>query len=205
MPDKQAVTVGPGTVGRKRALEIRSFILDQLNADEFRDVVTAAREAFPVSRQVIHKQIKRLEAKGLIEGKGLTKRRVHRLDATKSRLRRKVEGLQEYGLWREFAEPRLRDLGSNVLDICHFGFTEMVNNVIDHSESEEIIVSIERNAKSVRLLVIDHGIGIFRKIRDAMELPSLQEALFELTKGKFTTDPSKHSGEGIFYTTRMFD
>ena len=29
--------------------------------------------------------------------------------------------------------------------------------------------------------------------------------LFVLSKGKLTTDPARHSGEGIFFTSRMFD
>ena len=29
--------------------------------------------------------------------------------------------------------------------------------------------------------------------------------MFELTKGKFTTDPDRHTGEDIFFTSRMFD
>lgn len=33
----------------------------------------------------------------------------------------------------------------------------------------------------------------------------MRQALFELSKGKLTTDPSKHSGEGVFFTSRMFD
>ena len=89
--------------------------------------------------------------------------------------------------------------------ICQYGFTEMVNNVIDHSESKDLIISVERTVRSVELKVTDIGVGIFRKIQNAMALPSLQEALFELTKGKFTTDPARHTGEGIFYTSRAFD
>ena len=32
-----------------------------------------------------------------------------------------------------------------------------------------------------------------------------KEAILELAKGKLTTDPSKHTGEGIFFTSRAFD
>jgi hypothetical protein len=32
-----------------------------------------------------------------------------------------------------------------------------------------------------------------------------RHALFELSKGKLTTDPSRHTGQGIFFTSRMFD
>ena len=32
-----------------------------------------------------------------------------------------------------------------------------------------------------------------------------RHAVLELAKGKFTTDPANHSGEGIFFSSRMFD
>ena len=32
-----------------------------------------------------------------------------------------------------------------------------------------------------------------------------RHAVIELTKGKLTTDPERHTGEGIFFTSRMFD
>ncbi len=51
----------------------------------------------------------------------------------------------------------------------------------------------------------DNGIGIFEKISAALNLADKRQALFELSKGKFTTDPSRHSGEGVFFTSRMFD
>lgn len=194
-----------GTVGRERAHEIRQFILDNLSPTEFSDIRREIGRRFDVPRHIIHKQLKRLEGKSLIEGQGKTKARVYKLAVTTSTHRRKVASLEEYQLWREVAEPTLRDLSANVLSICHYGFTEIVNNVIDHSESEDVIVSIDRSVKSVLIVVSDHGIGIFRKIQRALDLPSLQEALFELTKGKLTTDPSKHTGEGIFFTSRAFD
>ena len=38
-----------------------------------------------------------------------------------------------------------------------------------------------------------------------MRLESIREAILHLSKGKFTTDPLKHTGEGIFFTSRIFD
>lgn len=38
-----------------------------------------------------------------------------------------------------------------------------------------------------------------------MGLMDERHAVLELAKGKFTTDPDNHSGEGIFFTSRMFD
>jgi hypothetical protein len=53
--------------------------------------------------------------------------------------------------------------------------------------------------------VQDDGIGVFRRIQEAIGLASPRDAVLELTKGKFTTDPKRHTGEGIFFTSRMFD
>jgi STAS-like domain of unknown function (DUF4325) len=38
-----------------------------------------------------------------------------------------------------------------------------------------------------------------------LRLSDEAHAVLELTKGKCTTDPSRHSGEGIFFTSRVFD
>jgi len=38
-----------------------------------------------------------------------------------------------------------------------------------------------------------------------MNLLDERHAVLELTKGKLTTDPKSHTGEGIFFTSRMFD
>jgi hypothetical protein len=92
-----------------------------------------------------------------------------------------------------------------VLDICQYGFTEMLNNAIDHSGSRDAILRIEQTYSTISMTVIDHGIGIFEKIRRDFELADPRSALLELSKGKLTTAPTRHSGEGIFFTSRMFD
>ena len=108
-------------------------------------------------------------------------------------------------VWSDCVQPLLADSKENVLDICEYGFTEMVNNVISHSGSETLSVSVKRSAGRTRLQVHDVGIGIFRKIQDDFNLHDPRHALLELSKGKLTSDPSRHTGEGIFFTSRMFD
>ncbi len=44
-----------------------------------------------------------------------------------------------------------------------------------------------------------------RKIQAGLDLLDERHAVLELAKGKLTTDPSNHSGEGIFFSSRMFD
>jgi hypothetical protein len=81
----------------------------------------------------------------------------------------------------------------------------MLNNVIDHSESATMQVRVRRAPQRIELEIFDRGIGIFKKIRRDCELESDRDAILQLTKGKFTTDPERHTGEGIFFTSRMFD
>lgn len=118
------------------------------------------------------------------------------------------EHREEDLLWSNHVAPVLSQLApKNVISICHYGFTEMFNNVVDHSgatvarvhllefeEEEELVLCLE-----------DDGVGIFEKIRVSLGLESDHQAILELSKGKLTTDPTRHSGEGIFFTSRAFD
>jgi hypothetical protein len=52
---------------------------------------------------------------------------------------------------------------------------------------------------------MDDGVGIFRKIQSAMNLADERHAIVELAKGKLTTDPKGHTGQGIFFTSRLLD
>jgi hypothetical protein len=54
-------------------------------------------------------------------------------------------------------------------------------------------------------LIIDFGVGIFKKICSELGLSDERHAILELAKGKLTTDPERHTGEGIFFSSRMFD
>lgn len=81
----------------------------------------------------------------------------------------------------------------------------MANNVIDHAGARTLSVSLRRTPVSITLQVMDDGIGIFQKISSALGLTDPRQALLELSKGKFTTDPGRHTGEGVFFTSRAFD
>ena len=52
---------------------------------------------------------------------------------------------------------------------------------------------------------MDDGVGIFKKIQKALNLLDERHAIVELAKGKLTTDPTKHTGQGIFFTSRLVD
>lgn len=54
-------------------------------------------------------------------------------------------------------------------------------------------------------MVTDNGVGIFNKIRQELGLTDQRHAILELAKGKVTTDPRRHTGEGIFFTSRAVE
>ena len=81
----------------------------------------------------------------------------------------------------------------------------MLNNVIDHSVSDDAFVSFRQDFCRITILIVDSGVGIFEKIQKDFNLPDPRSALLELSKGKLTSDKARHTGEGIFFTSRMFD
>jgi hypothetical protein len=81
----------------------------------------------------------------------------------------------------------------------------MLNNVIDHSVSDTSLVSYHQTHVDITMTVIDWGVGIFQKIQKDFDLPDPRSALLELSKGKLTSDAERHTGEGIFFTSRMFE
>jgi len=101
--------------------------------------------------------------------------------------------------------PILTDLKENLDSILRYGFTEMVNNAIEHSQSKKIAVSFNEINSKIIFEVRDFGIGVFRNIMKKKKLKSELEAIQELTKGKTTTLPHSHSGEGIFFTSKISD
>jgi hypothetical protein len=162
--------------------------------------------ALGVSRQVANGYLQRLITEGLVEARGSTRARTYALK-TLAAIERTfpLAGLQEDVVWRGTLAAAVADLPENVRDIWHYSATEMINNAIDHSGGAEVRVGLARNALFTDVSVADDGEGIFLKIQRALNLFDEREAILELAKGKLTTDPARHTGEGIFFTSRMMD
>jgi len=97
------------------------------------------------------------------------------------------------------------DLPSNIINIFDYAFTEMLNNAIEHSLSKNITVLVQRHENELRFEVLDFGIGIFKNIMQKKKLQNTMNAIQDLLKGKQTTNPKEHSGEGIFFTSKLAD
>lgn len=191
---------------RKRGERVRQFILE--NVEEHpRDVATLASQEFGVTRQAINKHIQRLVEQKSLVVKGSTRSRVYQLHpiAKRTQVYDLNNNLAEDIVWDSDIKPLIVDLPDNVRDIWLYGFTEMLNNAIDHSSGKEVSVQLERTAIHTEIVIQDDGEGIFKKIQRELRLYDERHAVLELAKGKLTTDPDRHSGQGIFFTSRMFD
>lgn len=93
----------------------------------------------------------------------------------------------------------------NLASILAYGFTEILNNAIEHSRSEIIQINFQREIKEVQFMIRDFGVGVFKNVKRKFRLTSETEAINHLLKGKQTTLPRRHSGEGIFFTSKAAD
>lgn len=191
---------------RLRGEQVRQFILENVEKHPG-NIARTASERFDISRQAVNRHLKKLVEEGALQEKGKTRNRTYRL-APLERWTGNYQltaDLVEDAVWRDDLKPRLGSLPENVMDIWHYGFTEMLNNAIDHSGGSQLIVAMEKTALATNILLIDNGEGIFKKIQRVLGLLDERHAVLELAKGKLTTDPDNHTGEGIFFTSRMYD
>lgn len=169
-------------------------------------IAQEASQMFAVSRQTVAARLAKMAKTGVIEAQGRGRARAYRLlPVLQKRWEFPRAGLDEFRVWQETVAPFLADLSENVRDIWRYGVTEMVNNVVDHSEGETAVLRLERNALRTELWIDDDGEGIFQRIQRLLGLYDPREAILELAKGKLTTDPERHSGEGVFFASRVFD
>ena len=186
--------------------EIREFILQGV-AENPTSIATLAAQKFGLTRTGIARYMTRLLTEGLLTAEGNTRGRRYKLKPL-VRFDKLLElngRWNEGTVWREQIRPLMGQSKPNIIDLFQYGFTEMLNNVIDHSQSANVLISYEQNYTTIVITILDLGVGIFNKIKNDFRLEDAQTALLELSKGKITSDKRNHSGEGIYFTSRMFD
>lgn len=159
-----------------------------------------------LTRQAVHYHLSRMVRRGELvrQGAGRGTRYLRRVDLDRVYA---LEGLQEDLVWREIAEsvPGLAGAKANVRSILAHAFTEMLNNAVDHSRGSAVRVAVRTSSGSIAFEIVDDGVGVFRNVRSKFGLPDDFAAIQEIAKGKATTAPERHSGEGIFFTSKMVD
>lgn len=184
---------------------IKQFIIDNL-PEHPNDIAAYASEKLNITRQTTYKYLKEFIADGFIRGSGKTKGIQYEFVPVNHNLEFPMNQVKsESDIWAGIVIPILPELTTNVREICAYGFQEMLNNVIDHASATKVIIGHQYTLGTIKFFVIDNGVGVFNKIQKDLNLATPQQAILELAKGKFTSDPTRHSGEGIYFTSRMFD
>ena len=164
------------------------------------------------SRQYVVRLLNRLIARGEIHRRGKTRAaryfqgkasgEIGRLELIKER-----QGLSEYAVLEEVTKRMQLNtrLNINCITIFNYAFTEMLNNAIDHSQSKKVWINVEVDHSNVIFVIKDLGIGAIESIKKGFEITDDFLALEHLFKGKQTTAPEAHSGQGIFFTSKVVD
>lgn len=171
--------------------------------------------ALGVSRQAVNRHMRNLVEAGQLYKEGETRgARYHVAEPDDGAARptqydrhHRLDGLAEDAVFREV--DIVLNLSSTVqpaaYQIIRYAFTEILNNAIDHSRSDRCRVTVSVAAYSVTFVIRDYGVGVFARIREYYDLDTEYSALQELLKGKRTVAPDRHSGEGLFFTSRIGD
>jgi anti-sigma regulatory factor (Ser/Thr protein kinase) len=118
----------------------------------------------------------------------------------------KNKDLSEGRVWDSLkSEGLFKNMPTNTMNIVGYAFTEILNNAIEHSSGKEISIRFEQKNHLLSFDVNDDGVGILNNIRKKLGLKNNKEAIQDLLKGKQTTMPEAHSGEGLFFTSRIAD
>jgi len=175
------------------------------------DFVLSKKHSF--SRQYISKIVNELVAEKKLLKSGSTASAIYALpsdiellgDFTAMVLTNK--GLAEHKVLEKVENqvPFLATLSDNVRSIFDYAFSEMLNNAIEHSKSKKIAVEVKKQHNTLYFEIRDFGVGVFINIMKKHKLNSETEAMQDLLKGKTTTAPQAHSGEGIFFTSKVAD
>lgn len=198
-------------------MDIRKLILHEM-AKRGRLKVSDITEITGYSRKYVHRFFHALQEEGRVAlvGKANTAHYIPKSNATSETFRKGIKEvhriLKNQNLEEDVVLDQIKnqtgifmDLKPNVRGIVEYAFLEMLNNAIEHSQSQSIDVRMARSDTDLKFNVTDKGVGTFNHIMGKKNLANHLEAIQDLLKGKETTAPEKHSGEGIFFTSRAAD
>ena len=168
-------------------------------------------EFLGVTRQAVSPHLRRLLADSKIVKTGSTRAArcfPYEAAATTRTVKRELAlaGLDESAVYEHIAiSMTLSELRDSIESIVHYAFTEVLNNAIDHSMTERCTVEVRLDATKLAFGIRDTGIGVFHSIAEKFGLQNEHDAMIELIKGKTTTQPHAHSGEGLFFVSKAAD
>ncbi len=198
-------------------MDIKNLIIKEIKRKKYIKVAEIIK-ATGFSRTYINRFFQQLREEGkiILIGKTNQARYIlavkNQLKIEKKKISRIKRKLKNHNLSEDIVLNQIKnetgifiDLPKNIISILDYSFSEMLNNAIEHSQSNEIEIEMKRDKDNIQFIIIDKGIGIFKNIMGKMNLKNELEAIQNLLKGKETTAPKEHSGEGIFFTSKIAD
>lgn len=189
----------------------KEILRDVLLKDIFRTFgcldVNAIAEQHGVSRQYIYKLLLEMTNEGsiCIETRDGRRNRYKLISRTVLSKSYELKDLQEDVVLSRDVKPCVGSIADAAWRSFSYVFSEMLNNAIDHSEGEDVHIRVFLTAYTIGCTILDDGIGIFAKIQKAANLSEKRFSIIELAKGKFTSDPQSHTGEGVFFSSKIAD
>ena len=186
---------------KRDALQAR--IIDQIGEGTFAAGQFAKAEGLSI--QTIYRYLRKMEEQDIIVRIKNGRSTMYVLPEAVESLELDLQGLQEDIVWKRYVEPFFSDLPAVPKGNLSFAFTEILNNATEHSGGTMVQIQMSKNRYMANIFIQDDGVGVFTKIADAMGLEEKSFAILELAKGKFTTEPNSHTGEGIFFSSKVVD
>jgi len=168
---------------------------------------TEVAQLLGFSRQSAHARLRKLVAGGTVVVDGAGRATRYGLAERVWERRFSIEGLEEDRVYEALSSelPEVGELEGESASVVSYVVTEMVNNAIDHSGGQEVRLAARAARTHLSLEIEDDGVGAFAHVRDELNLDSELSAVQEISKGKTTTAPDRHSGEGIFFVSKAVD
>lgn len=186
---------------------VNTFIINNIGKHP-NDLVSFVMSHFELSRPTVMRLIKQLiENNSIIRKNPRGRNPGYQLKITRFSAVYQLgkDALQEDKIYYESVMPHVKNLPENIQQLFEYSAMEIINNAIEHSGGSQLTIVVSLNLKQVEVDIIDNGVGIFNKIQKDLDLQTPQQSILELCKGKFTSDPKRHSGEGVFFSSRMVD
>ncbi|MDE7246969.1 MAG: DUF4325 domain-containing protein [Lachnospiraceae bacterium] len=193
----------------KKREEIEKYLFRKIALND-KDLIEKTMDSFGISVTSVKRYLKKATEDGNIEkreelacGYALVEQSFEE--------RVKIDGsVQEDKIYDTFLRERLSVCKSTAQRIWQYACAEILNNALEHSRGTYVRIILKMNVLNTTVMIVDDGVGVFRTLTEYMaehgwQDPDEEDALVELYKGKITCDASRHSGEGIFFSSKAVD
>ncbi len=186
---------------------IKRYLLEKIRQDD-ENFVQKTMENFEISVTTVKRYLRECVQNKILR-EDQSSNTGYCLERTVYKFSYKLDkNLLEDKIYFDDVYPLLENLSKEAKSIWSYSFMEMMNNAIEHSRCENIQCMVKKDYLYTEISILDDGIGIYKNVQEYLikqmgaEI-TYQDVLVELYKGKLTTNPTNHSGEGVFFTSKM--